>query len=205
MLLRVLATVVAVLATVAVLAGTFWPVSPLREIRAVFLQWAMVLGGFAFLLAFSNLLRANLKRLQRKGRGRMPSLIIVLFAVGTAALVSWEMFTVGGVGTWGQYVVDAILIPGESALLALTSVTLLLAGLRALRTRKTTGSLFFVLVAVLMLIQTLPYVGVVGNISAWIEGVLAIAGMRGLLMGVALGTLLVGMRTVFMTRPYVDE
>ncbi len=205
MILRVLATVVAVLAAVTVLMGTFWPVSPLREIRAVLLQWAMVLGGFAFLLAFLNLLRANLKRLQRKGRGRAPSLIIVLSAVGTVALVWWEMFTLGDVGIWGRRLVEAILIPGESALLALTSVTLLLAGGRALRARRTAGSLIFVAVAILMLIRTLPYVSVVRNIADWIDRVLATAGMRGLLMGVALGTLLAGIRSVFVTRPYVDE
>mgnify|MGYP006285372217 CR=1 FL=1 len=205
MILRVIATVVAVLAAVAVLIGTFWPVSPLREIRTVLLQWAMVLGGFAFLLAFLNLLRANLKRLQRKGRGRLPSLIIVLSALGTAALVLWEIFALGTIGLWSQRLVDAILIPGESALLALTSVALLMAGLRTLQTRRTVGSLIFVLVVVLMLISTLPYLGILGDIAAWVDRVLATAGMRGLLMGVALGTLLAGIRAVFVTRPYADE
>lgn len=205
MILRVIATVVAVLAAMVVLIGAFWPVSPLREIRAILLQWAMVLGGFAFLLAFLNLLRANLKRLQRKGRGRIPSLIIVLSALATAALVLWEMFVVGDIGVWGQRLVDAILIPGESALLALTSVALLLAGLRALRTRRTVGSLIFMLVAILMLISTIPYAGVIGDIAAWVDRVLATAGMRGLLMGVALGTLLAGIRAIFVTRPYADE
>ena len=205
MLLRVVATVVAVLAAVTVLVGSFWPVSPLREIRAVLLQWAMVLGGFAFLLAFLNLLRANLLRLQRKGRGRVPSAIIVLSAVGTVAIVGWELFTQGSIGVGSQRLVEAILIPGESALLALTSVTLLLAGLRVLRARKTVGGLIFIVVTLLMLIRTLPYVGIVGNIAAWIERVLATAGVRGLLMGVALGTLLAGIRSIFVTRPYVDE
>lgn len=205
MILRVLSTVIAVLAAVTVLVGTIWPVSPLREIRIVLLQWAMVLGGFAFLLAFLNLLRANLKRLQRKGRGRAPSLIIVLSAVATVALVWWEMFTVGEVGVWSRQLVQAVLIPGESALLALTSVTLLLAGMRVLRARRTAGGLIFVMVAVLMLIRTLPYVGIVRNIADWIERVLAMAGMRGLLMGIALGTLLAGIRSVFVTRPYADE
>jgi hypothetical protein len=164
----------------------------------------MILGCFAFTLAFLNLLRANLKRLQRKGRGRIPSLIIVLFALGTAGLILWELFTVGQIGIWGQNVMRAVLVPGESALLALTAVTLLAAGVRAVRNRRTVSSLLFMLVVVLMLIRAAP-LPIVGDISNWIERVLATAGMRGLLLGVALGSVIAGLRAIFVTRPYVDE
>ncbi|MGC9399433.1 MAG: hypothetical protein ACP5HM_09885 [Anaerolineae bacterium] len=205
MLLRVIATAVAVLSTLTVLAGTFWPVSPLREIRALLLQWAMVLAAFAFTLAFLNLLRANVQRLRRKGRGRIPSLIIVLSALGTAGVLLWEFFTVGRGGPWSLNLMRVILIPGESALLALTSVTLLTAGLRMLRTRRTVSSLLFVLVVMLILVKALPYVGPLGAVAEWVEGVLATAGMRGLLLGVALGTVIAGLRAAFVTRPYVDE
>jgi hypothetical protein len=204
MILRVIATAIAVLAALTVLAGTFWPISPLQEIRTILLQWAMILGCFAFTLAFLNLLRANLKRLQRKGRGRIPSLIIVLFALGTTGLILWELFTVDQIGIWGQNVMRAVLVPGESALLALTAVTLLAAGVRALRNRRTFSSLLFMLVVVLMLVRAVP-VPVVGDISNWIERVLATAGMRGLLLGVALGSIIAGLRAIFVTRPYVDE
>jgi hypothetical protein len=119
-------------------------------------------------------------------------------------LILWELFTVDQIGIWGQNVMRAVLVPGESALLALTAVTLLAAGVRALRNRRTFSSLLFMLVVVLMLVRAVP-VPVVGDISNWIERVLATAGMRGLLLGVALGSIIAGLRAIFVTRPYVDE
>ncbi len=82
MIRRILATAIAILVGVTVLVGGVWPVTPLRELRAILLQWVMLLGAFAFFLAFLNLLRANLARLNRKGRGRFPSLLIVISALG---------------------------------------------------------------------------------------------------------------------------
>lgn len=205
MLWRVLATTIAILVGVTVLVGGVWPVTPLREIRAILLQWAMILGAFAFLLAFLNLVRANLARLKRKGPGRFPSFLIIISALATVALVGWELFWVDNGGIWSQYLVEYFLVPGESALLALTAITLLLSGLQIFRARRNLGSLLFVAIALLILLQTVPFTGLLGEIAAWIERVLALAGMRGLIIGVAIGTLLSGLRTLFITRPYVEE
>lgn len=205
MLRRILVTAIAILVGVTVLVGAVWPITPLRELRAILLQWAMIVGAFAFLLAFLNLLRANLARLKRKGRGRFPSFLIVLSALGTVILVMGELLWQDGQGIWSQYLVSNFLVPGESALLALTAVTLLLSGLQIFRVRRSLGSLLFLTVALLLLLKTVPAVGLLADLANWVERVLALAGMRGLIIGVALGTLLSGLRTLFITRPYVEE
>ncbi|MEA3308927.1 MAG: hypothetical protein U9Q70_05390 [Chloroflexota bacterium] len=205
MLRRILVTAIAILVGVTVLVGAVWPITPLRELRAILLQWAMIVGAFAFLLAFLNLLRANLARLKRKGRGRFPSFLIVLSALGTVILVMGELLWQDGRGIWSQYLVSNFLVPGESALLALTAVTLLLSGLQIFRVRRSLGSLLFLTVALLLLLKTVPAVGLLADLANWVERVLALAGMRGLIIGVALGTLLSGLRTLFITRPYVEE
>ncbi|MCD4739050.1 MAG: hypothetical protein K8R89_07315 [Anaerolineae bacterium] len=205
MIRRILATAIAILVGVTVLVGGVWPVTPLRELRAILLQWMMVLGAFAFFLAFLNLLRANLARLNRKGRGRFPSLLIVISALGTVILVMWELLWQGSSGVWSQYLVRNFLVPGESALLALTAITLLLSGLRILRVRRDFNSVLFLTVALLLLLKTVPTGGVLRDLATWVERVLALAGMRGLIIGVALGALLSGLRTLFVTRPYIEE
>ena len=202
MLKRTLPTAVAISAGILVLLGSFLPVSPLREVRLFLIQWAMVLGIFAFILAFLHLLRVHLIRLGRRGKGWSISLLVVLSAISVLLLVS----TQGPTSQWSQHLMNDFLVPGESALLALTAVTLVLAGMRMLRARRTSGSILFLLIAVLMLVGTVPYVGILGEIADWIQGVPALAGMRGLLLGVALGTTMAGLRVVFgATRPHSDD
>ncbi|MCD6344593.1 MAG: hypothetical protein J7M17_03180 [Anaerolineae bacterium] len=202
MLKRTLPTAVAISTGILVLLGSFLPVSPLREVRLFLIQWAMVLGIFAFILAFLHLLRVHLIRLGRRGKGWSISLLVVLSAISVLLLVS----TQGPTSQWSQHLMNDFLVPGESALLALTAVTLVLAGMRMLRARRTSGSILFLLIAVLMLVGTVPYVGILGEIADWIQGVPALAGMRGLLLGVALGTTMAGLRVVFgATRPHSDD
>jgi hypothetical protein len=100
------------------------------------------------------------------------------------------------------------LIPGESALLALTAVTLIVAGMRILRARRTAGAVVFVVAAGIVLLTTVAY-----SVSPPVLGVLrqgvdtlAAAGMRGLVIGVALGVTLTGLRVLLgIDRPHSDE
>ncbi len=202
MLKRILPTVVAVSVGILVLLGSFLPISPLREVRLFLIQWAMILGIFAFLLAFLHLLRVHLTRLGRRGKGWSTSLLVVLSAISALLLV----LTQGPTNLWSQHLIKDFLVPGESALLALTAVTLVLGGMRMLRVRRTAGSVLFLLITALMLVGTVPYVGILGEIAGWIQRVPALAGMRGLLLGVALGTTMAGLRVVFGgTRPHSDD
>ncbi|MBN1260071.1 MAG: hypothetical protein JXB35_05270 [Anaerolineae bacterium] len=207
---RILPTAIAISAGILVLLGAFLPIPPLPTMRFIALQWAMILGAFAFMLAFLHLLRVHLVRLGRHGQGWGSSLLVIVSAVGTLVLV----FLQGTEGRWGQLLLTQFIIPGESALLALTAFTLVLTGMRMLRIRPTSGSLLFILVVVVVLVGAiplgfLPAAGVTSMLTGlanWTQRVPATAGMRGLVIGVALGTLLAGLRIVFGTvRPHSDD
>ena len=92
--------------------------------------------------------------------------------------------------------------------MALLSVTLLYAAIRLLRRRPDVMSIVFLLVAAVMLAAsaTLPFGEVTlfsGVLRPWVADVLALGGTRGLLIGIALGTLTTGLRVVFgADRPY---
>ncbi len=199
---RTLPTAVAMLAGILVLLGTLVPVRPLSDIRFILIRWAMVLGAFALLLASTNLLRVHLGRL-KDGKHKISSLLVIFSLLGVLVLVLWQ----GPEGEWSQYFLHAILIPGESALLALTGVALLLAGMRAMQTRHNAGTLVFIGLTILFLFVAVPYIYPPLLQSALqLLNTLAMSGTRGLAIGVALGITLTGLRLILGTdRPHSDE
>lgn len=205
---RILPTVVAVSTGIIMLLLTLLPAPGLNSIRTLLLQWAMFLGAFAFILAYFQLLRVHLARIRSAKHDKFTSLLVVVSALAGLIIVLAERILKKGEGsgTASQWLLMNILVPGESTLLALTAITLILAGMRILRARRTAGSIIFLLVALLVLLGTVPYLGILGEATAWIQNVPALAGMRGLLLGVSLGILLTGLRVIFMvTRPHSDE
>ena len=138
---RFLPTIVAMLAGILVLLGYLLPLSSLATLRdVILLRWAVVLAAFALIAAYLSLLRVHLLRLTSARKKKFTSLLVVLSALGTLVLVLLQ----GIDGFWTQQVLTNILIPGESALLALTAITLVVAGMRILRARRTAGAVVFV-------------------------------------------------------------
>ncbi len=207
---RIIPTAIAISVGLLVLLGVFIPVSPLTEIRALLLDWAAVLGVFALILAYLQLLRVHLTRLGRGAKGKSTSLLIVLSALGAFALVLWQ----GPTAAASQALLLGLLAPGQTALLALTAVTLVLSGMRIFKVRRNAGSVLFLAIVLIMLLGSIPlaivpYQGVMGTLvglADWLQRVPALAGMRGLALGVALGILLTGLRVLFgTTRPHSDD
>lgn len=202
---RFLPTLVAMLVGIMVLLGYLLPHEALLTLRdAVLLRWAVVLAAFALIVAYLSLLRVHLLRLTTARKKKFTSLLVIASALGVLALVLME----GVEGALTQQVLTAVLIPGESALLALTAVTLIVAGMRILRARRTAGAVVFVVAASLILLTTVAYSLYPHVLAALRQGVngLATAGMRGLVIGVALGVTLTGLRILLgIDRPYSDE
>jgi hypothetical protein len=188
-------TVVTVLVGVVALLGYLVPLPALVSVREMLVRGATVLAAFAMLLAYFSLLRVHLRRsFSKQAKYRVASLILVIAALGSLALVLWQ----GPGGSLAGFLVDGILAPGQSALLALTAVTLVLGGMRLLGTRRNLNSALFLLVALLFLLTAVPFVlpDVVLSVVQWVDAV-ATAGMRGILLGVVLGIVMTGLRIVF--------
>ncbi|MDP2974599.1 MAG: hypothetical protein Q8N45_00145, partial [Anaerolineales bacterium] len=97
----------------------------------------------------------------------------------------------------------------ETSLMAMLVVTLTYASIRLLRRRSNLVSVIFLVTALLILLGSapLPFIGslpiVSDMIRPFIAQVLAAAGARGILIGVALGALTTGLRVLFgAERPY---
>ena len=194
-------TAIAVVCGFLVLLGYLLPVPALESIRVDLVRWATVLGAFALLLAYGNVLRVHLPRIfQKPSRHRVASSLLVGAAVVSFLLV----LTQGPEGALVQAIVKSVLVPGESALLALTAVTLVLSGMRLLRTRRHVNSALFIAVTALYLFTAIPiaFPRVLEVILQLVDAA-ATGGMRGLLLGVVLGIVMTGLRIVLgIDRPH---
>ena len=194
-----LPTLIAVIVGLLVLLGSLLPIPTLRSLRADLLSGAAVIASFAMVLAFANVLRVHFGRLVAKqAKQRFASLVLLLSAIASFVLVLLQ----GPEGVASQTIVEGVLIPGQSALLALTAVTLVLAGARILRTRRNTVSVLFLVVALIVLwtaggasTPALVYPRILQTVMQFVNAV-ATGSMRGLVLGVALGTVITGLRII---------
>ena len=161
----------------------------------------------AALVGVFNLISVHGDKVRRREKGNIYSavLLVSLFASFIFGLA------LGPDQPYIRLLVNTVIVPVETALMALLSVTLLYASIRLLRRRTDVMSIVFLLTAVLMLAAsaTLPFGEILplnNLIRPWIQQVLALGGARGILIGVALGTLTTGLRVLFgADRPYGDK
>ena len=181
-------------------------VASLVNVRAMLIEWALILAAFALLLGYINLIAVHIRRVQQ-GESIFYSIALIVS--------SWF-----ALGLWGGSVLRAlqaglplenairgmdsldgvfnlIIAPAQSALGALLAILVAVAGFRALRTRRSAGMLLFVLTAIIVAL-TQPAVPPIGAVLRPIRELLidpvTTGGLRGLLLGVALGSIVVGLR-----------
>jgi hypothetical protein len=176
------------------------------EWRDVLVEWAVIVAGFALLLGLFNVLRVHGGRIGRRRRGWPYSLVLLL-----AMMVAWIPPVLSPDNPMQKMldraVFDYVISPLGASLAALVVFTLALAAFRLLRVRRSVGAVFFLLVVALALLGSAPFTGLewLADIRDWLINVPGMAGMRGLLLGVALGTVITALR-VFVTseRPHSE-
>jgi hypothetical protein len=196
-------TAIAISAAALVLLGYFLPIQPFGGIRIVLLEWAVILAGLAVLFGIGNLFYVHLQKVRERSKGYLYSLVLLV------AFLSTIFVGILGLNTATYFVVDTIVIPAEISLMAVLAITLPYALVRMLRSRPSMLSILFFLVVFMIILVTAPW-PVSGDmrlaldtIRAVLTQVLASGGARGILLGVALGTLTTGLRLLFgADRPY---
>jgi hypothetical protein len=204
--MRVFTAALAIASGVIVLLGYFVPLPILDEIRLVLTDWAIVIAGTAVLVGILNLVAVQMEKIRTKQKNSVYGIFLVFSLVVTFFLG----LLVGPENPYMRIAVDAVIIPVEAALMAILAVTLVYASIRLLRRRADLMTVIFLLTAVLFLIAILltpfqlnPTVGFVHDAIIGFTGMFSRGGARGLLIGVALGTLLTGLRVLFgIDRPY---
>lgn len=200
--MRVFTAAFAIAAGLIVLFGYFYP-DQLESLRILLLDWAIIIAAMAVLIGIYNLVAVQMEKIRTRQKGGMYGGLLVIALILTFGLG----LILGPDNPYMRLAVDAIIVPVEASLMAILAVTLIYASIRLLRRRLDVTSVLFLAVAVIFLIAIVPIP--FGGISALQDFVLEVAGMfsrggaRGLLIGIALGTLLTGLRVLFgIDRPY---
>jgi hypothetical protein len=185
------------------LAGYVFPGTVLSAYRDQLIEWAIIIAAFALILGVFNILRVHSQRIVNSDEGWPYSLILVV-----TALLAWiPPLLEGPSGPMTQVMLNYAISPLGGAMAALVVFSLTLAAVRLLRYRRHPSSALFIVVVSLSLLGTTPLVGFewLGEIREWILNVPGMAGFRGLLLGVALGTLITGLRIILgRDRPHSE-
>jgi hypothetical protein len=180
----------------------------LGEVQILILNLAVILVGFAVLVGLSNLLIVHGKKIRRKEKGYPYSAILIVSLVITFLLGLLSHFLPFADSLFtGLF--NSVQLPIETSLMAVLVVTLTYAAIRLLHRRLNLLSVVFLVTGLLMLAGTAPW-PLIGDVPffsdilrPFISRFPAAAGARGILIGVALGTLTTGLRILFGTdRPY---
>jgi uncharacterized membrane protein len=206
-------TIIAIVTGLVVLAGYLFPDSAWADSRNSLIEWAVILAAFAFFFGMFNLLRVHGGKMTRLRQGGIYSLVLLLaMLAGMTPPILSLLEKVQGrripiQETLDLVIFDTIISPLGASLAALVAFTLALAAFRLMRERRSVSSLIFTLVVAVMLLGSTPFVGLewLADVRDWIINVPGMAGMRGLLLGVALGTIITALRILMGSdRPHSE-
>ncbi len=200
-----IALIVAIATGIIILMGYFIPSPVLAEIRTPMLNWAVILSGVAGLVAIIHLVFGiHWEKVKKEGLSQWFSAVVIFFFLLTVVAGLFLEPT----NPIFQKVVTFIQTPIESSLLAILAVTLSFSSLKLLqRQRNWMGIVFFVTVITFLVINSglLSFTDRIPVLRDFLSALQMIptAGARGIVLGVALGSLATGIRILIGSdRPY---
>jgi cell division protein FtsW (lipid II flippase) len=163
----------------------------LNRFAELTLQLTTITIALTMLIGVLNLLIVHTNRLRKRERSAIYSIVLLVsfgVAVGTY-LFSREDSLI---------ILDTVQFSVESALSGIVFFALVYGAYRMLHNQLTWARTLFVVVVIFMLIVALPFanVTVLHPLRDWLLAVPVSAGTRGLLLGIALGTVITGVRVL---------
>ncbi len=186
-----------------VLVGYFFQ-SYVGHVIGMIIDWGILLVGVTGLIGIGYLFRIHLTRLFHLEKGAFSSgvgLIAFMFTLAAGFILTPQ-------DAFFQDLILNVQVPVEASLLSILAVVLLYGGMRLIRTRGWTPmSIAFLISTILTLTFNLGYLrsGMDTLTSQWLLLLrrLPLVGARGVLLGMALGGLIVGLRVLLnIDRPY---
>jgi len=220
-LLAVFTAVIGGLTLLTYFVPVFLPEANWAEsLRGGLVEWAIIVAAFALLAGVANLTRVHAANIVR-GHSRLNSFVLLASMWVMAPLLYVADMVYGGKslaqGVSGVYMTSLyqyILVPVQATLVALLPFFLALAAFRAFRLRSTgrgTGAtlavFLFLLTAIVVLLGqvslfkplNLPILEErLSAARAWLMQVVVMGGMRGILLGVALGVTATALRVLIV-------
>jgi hypothetical protein len=200
--MRVFTAAFAIASGLIVLLGYFYPIDQLLELRLRLIDWAIIIAGMAVLIGMYNLIAVQMEKIRMRQKGSLYGALLVVSLISTFGLG----VVLGPENSYMRIAVNAVIVPVEASLMAILAVTLIYASVRLLRRRVDVMTVLFLIVAVVFLLAMMPtpFGPIPGDLFiVQTARIFSSGGARGLLIGIALGTLLTGLRVLFgIDRPY---
>jgi hypothetical protein len=191
-LLGILASAIAIGFGLLTVVGLLNGDGVLGNFTNLILQLVVITAAVTLFIGILNLLGVHLGRLVRRGRGAPYSFVMV----ASFLLV---------IGLWlldrdneNMVLLETVQLSVESALSALLVFALVYGAYRLMRRRVSAARVLFTLVVLIVLLGALPLpeVSFLGQVREWLLNVPVSAGARGLLLGIALATVVTGVRVL---------
>ncbi|MBK9750973.1 MAG: hypothetical protein IPO91_29990 [Chloroflexi bacterium] len=144
------------------------------------------------LIGLLNLLGVHFGRIRRRERQWGYSLIVIVAAA--AVIILWLL----NVDDVNRVLLEDVQVAIESALAGLVLFALVYGAYRIMSRRVSWGNFLFILSLLVILIGALPLreTAFIADVRAWLLAVPVSAGARGILLGIALATVVTGVRVL---------
>jgi hypothetical protein len=164
----------------------------LYDITNLLLQLTVITIAVTILLGIFNLFSVHLRRVGQRSGGWVYSVVLIVSAA--AVLVLWII----GRQDVNNVLLNTVQLSVESALSGLIVFALVYGAYRMMRRRVTWSAVLFTLALLVILIGSLPLPQIVWltDIRAWLLAVPVSAGARGILLGIALATVVTAVRVL---------
>lgn len=205
MISRIAPLVVAITAGLLVLADFFIDTAVVDALGLYLIRTASVVTAFALILGLTNVATVHFRKIVNRDKSWGYSVVLL----GALAFTLTAGFLTGGPGSaLMRRVFDSVLFPLEATIFSLLAFFLVAAVYRAFRVKSFESGLFVVF-GIIVLLGQVPVGALLWDqlpiIKDWVLDVPALAGMRGILLGVGLGTAATGMRVLMgIDRPYAE-
>lgn len=166
---------------------------PTGLLALVFVRLAVIVLAFSILIGVVNLIVVNAQRTlygRTLGARATSAMMLLMFIMGLLAPVISPNLS--------DFLLENVQTTIESSLAALIFFALVYGAFRMLRRKITFSAMLFILTVEIVLIGALPAseFGWVRTFTDWLINVPVNAGARGILLGIALATLITGLRVL---------
>ncbi len=201
-------TVLAPAVGILVLIGFFELAPGLGVLSTGLVEWATIIAGFGVLVGLVNVAQTHGRRVVRLEKGWWNSLALLLSAL--AVLVVGLVSGIGSASLRVQWIFRYVLEPLSLTFFSLLAFFLAAAFFRSLRFRSLEAALVTITALIVLLGQVPPnpawgFLQPFITLQSWLLRVPAMAGVRAILIGVAVGAISTGMRVILgQERPYAE-
>ncbi len=198
-LIGTLATVIVIVFGVITLFGLLVDTPVLVAPATLFLELVSITIAMTVLIGIFNLLVVHLGRLFGRKDGWIYSLVLLISLLAVIILTILERLNVLNLEpALTTILLEQVQVSIESALAGLLLFALVYGAARVLRKRVSGWGLLFVIALLIVLIGALPLpnLSFVATVRDWLLAVPVSAGARGILLGIALATVVTGIRVL---------